>query len=152
MIAVATITVPKPMSPTTSYELYRKRSSDWLIMSAFDERDAAISAAENLLEMHPRAVVKVVAERFDAESGETMAVVVYRNDLKELPRPRAILSGADRPRRGPVPPAAKRARSAKAAKPANRRVVLVSVLVTVLSGTTFAALYGSIRYLSRFFG
>lgn len=146
MIAGAAITVPKPMPPTTSYELYRKRSSDWLIMSAFDDRDAAISAAENLLEMHPRAVVKVVAEWFDAGSGETVAVVVYRNDLKELPRPQPILSGADRPRRVPAPPAAKRA------KPANRRVVLASVLVMLLSGTTFAALFGSIRYLSRFFG
>lgn len=146
MIAGAITTVPKLMSLTTSYELYCKRSSDWLIMSAFDDREAAISAAENLLAMHPRAVVKVVAERFDAGSGETMAVVVYRNDLKELPRQRPIRSGADRPRRAPAAPAAQQA------KPANRRIVLVSVLVTLLSGTTFAALFGSIRYLSRFFG
>jgi hypothetical protein len=135
--------VPKPMTPTTSYELYRKRGSDWMIVSAFDERDAAVSAAENLLETYPRAVVKVIAERFDAFSGETVGAVVYRNDLRDLPPPRSTPSQAARPRRvyQPAP-----------AKPEKKRVLRVSIVVTLISGTTFAALLGSIRYLSRFLG
>lgn len=145
MIAGATATAPKRMTPTTSYELYRKRSSDWMIVSAFDEREAAVSAAEHLLETYPRAVVKVVAERHDAVSGETVGVVVYRNDLKDLPRAQPTPSQAMRPRRVPQPTAAK-------PKPENKRVLLVSIVVTVISGTTFAALFGSIRYLSRFLG
>lgn len=145
MIAGATDTAPKRMTPTTSYELYRKRSSDWMIVSAFDERDAALSAAESLLENYPRAVVKVVAERHDTFSGETVGVVVYRNDLKDSPRQLSTLSQAARSRRLPQPTAAK-------PKPENKRVLLVSVLVTVISGTTFAALFGSILYLRRFLG
>lgn len=145
MMAGATDTAPKRMTPTTSYELYRKRSSDWMIVSAFDEREAAVSAAESLLETYPRAVVKVVAERYDTFSGETVGVVVYRNDLKDLPRQPSPASQAVRPRRPPQPTAA-------TPKPENKRVLLVSILVTVISGTTFAALFGSIRYLSRFLG
>ena len=144
-MAGATDTAPKRMTPTTSYELYRKRSSDWMIVSAFDEREAAVSAAESLLESYPRAVVKVVAERHDAFSGETVGVVVYRNDLKDSPRQPSTPSHAVRPRRIPQPTAAK-------PKPENKRVLLVSVLVTMISGTTFAALFGSILYLRRFLG
>lgn len=144
-MAGATDTAPKPMTPTTSYELYRKRSSDWMIVSAFDERDAAVSAAEDLLQTYPRAVVKVVAERYDAVSGETVGVVLYRNDLKDSQRPPSTPSQAARPRRVLQPIAAK-------PQPENKRVLLVSIVVTVVSGTTFAALFGSIRYLSRFLG
>lgn len=133
------------MTLTTSYELYRKRNSEWMIVSAFDERDTAVSAAENLLEMHPRAIVKVVAERFDAFSGETVGVVVYRNDLRELPRPQSTLSVTARPRRVP-PPTPTKPRSE------NKRVLFVSIVVTVISGTTFAALFGSVRFLSHFLG
>ena len=133
------------MTLTTSYELYRKRNSEWMIVSAFDERDTAVSAAENLLEMHPRAIVKVVAERFDANSGETVGVVVYRNDLRDLPHPPSTRSQTPRPRRVPQPTATK-------PRSENKRFLFVSIIVTVISGTTFAALFGSVRFLSRFLG
>ena len=133
------------MTLTTSYELYRKRNSEWMIVSAFDERDTAVSAAENLLEMHPRAIVKVVAERFDACSGETVGVVVYRNDLRDLPHPQSTLSQTIRPRRVPPPTPTKKSSE-------NNRVLFVSIVVTVISGTAFAALFGSVRFLSQFLG
>ncbi len=131
------------MAQTTFYEVYQKRNADWILVSAFDDREQALAAAESQLKANPRAVMKVVAERFDAASGEVAGVVVYRSDRKEIPRRQPARARPQQPRR-----VVQTAR----VKAAGSRILLLSIVLAVLGVGAFTAAFGGIRYLGRLLG
>lgn len=132
------------MAQTTFYEVYQKRNADWILVSAFDEREQALAAAENQVKANPRTVMKVVAERFDAASGEIAGVVVYRSDRKEIPRrPPAFARPQRTSASVPIAPV----------KPAGRgRILTISIVLAILGVGAFTAAFGGIRYLGRLLG
>ena len=65
------------MSDSVSYELYRQKRGRWIVDSVYDDREMALYEAKKLLQGQFRSSIKVVEERFNANSGESTQRVIF---------------------------------------------------------------------------
>lgn len=65
------------MTNSVSYELYRQQRGRWVVDSVYDDKEMALYEAKKLLNAQFRYDIKVVEEKFNAGSGETVQRVIF---------------------------------------------------------------------------
>jgi hypothetical protein len=65
------------MSATLSYELQYSRHGRWLLDSLHDDKEIAVHEARRLAQSVGGEPVRVIEERFDADTGETRSSIVF---------------------------------------------------------------------------
>jgi hypothetical protein len=93
------------MSVTTSYEIYRKRGNDWVVVSVCADRDRALAQARRLGDEAPRTEVRVIEERFDPLANATSTSILLHRNLPERQPPPDQVPRRPRKRAAPQPPA-----------------------------------------------
>jgi hypothetical protein len=71
------------MSANLSFELYFSRQGRWLLDSLYDDKEMAVYEARKLLRRGGCEAVRVIEERFDADSGEARSSIVFANRQRD---------------------------------------------------------------------
>lgn len=78
------------MSSSVSYELLSFKGGSWIIESVFDNKDVAVQEAARLLEGRHQKGVRVIEEKYNAETDHTTSRIVFsrqKGEKKTRPKP-----------------------------------------------------------------
>ncbi len=88
------------MGTSVSYELLSFKGGSWIIESVFDNKDVAVREARRLLAGRHQKGVKVIEEKYDDATDNTMVRIVFsRQKGEEKSRPK---QRKDEPKTGPA--------------------------------------------------
>ncbi len=137
------------MSSSISYELLSFKGGNWVLECVYDNKEVALQEARRLLMGRHQKGVKVIEEKYDAETDHTMARIVFsRQKGEEKPRqkPRNEESKTD--------PAAKVAAGRKGERRQEDTTFLKHILTLILSvgGILFGVIALLFWYLNAFSG
>lgn len=120
------------MGNSISYELLSFKGGSWIIESVYDNKDVAVQEARRLLEGRHQKGVKVIEEKYDDTTDNTMTRIVFsRQKGEEKPRPK---QRKDKPKTDPVATVATpAARKVAARKTEGDTTFLKHILTLILS-------------------
>lgn len=128
--------MPEPLT----YEVYIRRGQEWFVENASDCKETALEEAQRLYDAHVSTAVKVIEERFSADTGESSGATIFFVDRNRPPQRGARPTARARPLRERPVGKAVNYKPKRVKAPAEIFLQRLTLLVLVAGGLTLSLL------------